>query len=452
MEWQDYWGKTCLQSLLDKLFLSWHEWLFSRFNREKLNNYIYDYFRLLETGLDFYHSGMIDRCFLSKIVAFETFFVSTPNSNNHAAALFSTRNPNYLLHKIPNPIACDDPKYLPVISLREPSEQIARLYYHYRRIPIKQSRNTQLFLYPAVGQTTRGCTGFDVIDTLFRNLTRNNDPWVKLRCASLAKLIFDDLVISLNKPTVKLLDLGYGSAQISMRLCTQAYSKTKTSFDVSLVDTIPSRLSIARSFYRNYLAFESVHYRRSDMFNWVSSIQDNSATYDITLVLRVFDTLCQYQMESLPIKDILASMNMCGETILDVSTSQQIQNMPERIIHSLHKIQTQQGSSYWQPGLRDFFKAVSLCCNINNFIHDNAIVLPVRSFSDNSLIMEDGVSILKRIMEKSQYLIIEDSDISLDLLCKHAKKCQLGHLTFASRRSRQDFSGSHRILVSHGNH
>jgi hypothetical protein len=66
--------------------------------------------------------------------------------------------------------------------------------------------------------------------------------------------------------------------------------------------------------------------------------------------------------------------------------------------------------------------------------------------------MEDGVSIIRRIMENSQHLIIEDSDLSLDLLCQHAEKRQLGYLTFTSKRSHQDFSGSHRILVSHGKH
>jgi hypothetical protein len=119
IEWQDYWGRSCLQSFIDKLFSSWQEWLSSRFNRSKLNNYIYDYFCLLETGLSFYQSGKIGLCLLQKIVAFETFFVSAPKSKNLVASLFSTRNPNYLLHKIPNPIASDDPKNLPVISLCE---------------------------------------------------------------------------------------------------------------------------------------------------------------------------------------------------------------------------------------------------------------------------------------------------------------------------------------------
>ena len=52
LEWKDYWGKSCLQSLLDKLFLSWKDWILSRFDRTKLNGYIYDYFRLLEVSLN----------------------------------------------------------------------------------------------------------------------------------------------------------------------------------------------------------------------------------------------------------------------------------------------------------------------------------------------------------------------------------------------------------------
>ena len=52
-------------------------------------------------------------------------------------------------------------------------------------------------------------------------------------------------------------------------------------------------------------------------------------------------------------------------------------------------------------------------------------------------------------MEKSQYLIIEDSDVSIELLHKHAKKRQLAHLTFTNKRSHHY---SHCILVSHSNH
>ena len=453
LEWQDYWGDNCLQSLLDKLFVSWHDWISSRFDQTKLNRYVYDYFRLLETALVDYLSGKINVYFLNKIVAFETFLISAPNSKNKVASLFSSRNPNYLLHKISNPIAHDDPKYLPVICQREQLGQTAHLYFHYRRIPIKHSHGTQLFVYPPVTLTNHEFSSFDVIDTLFRVLTRYNDPWVKLRCQSLAKWVFNDLIHSFDKSKINLLDLGCGSAKISMRLCSQAYNNAKSSFDMLLVDAIPSRFSIARSFYRNYQAFEAIRYRQSDLFDWVSSMHDSSATYDITLMLRIFDILCQYHPESLPIEHIQSSVKLSDATILEIPTSQLILDSPAKIVHSLHKIRTQSGSAYFQPALQDFFKSVFLCCNINSEAKDNReVVLPVRSFSENRLVMKDGTSIIGRIMEKSQYLVIEDSEVSLDLLHEHAKKRQLEHLTFTYKRPRQCSPNSHCILISHGNH
>jgi len=66
LEWQDYWDGCSLQSLLDKLFVSWHGWISSWFDRAKLNSYVYDYFCLLETGLAAYQSGEIDLRFLNK--------------------------------------------------------------------------------------------------------------------------------------------------------------------------------------------------------------------------------------------------------------------------------------------------------------------------------------------------------------------------------------------------
>ena len=179
----------------------------------------------------------------------------------------------------------------------------------------------------------------------------------------------------------------------------------------------------------------------------------NPTTYDITLMLRVFDTLCHYQPESLSIDHILPSVKMFDSTVLEAPTSQQILDSPEKIIHSLHKIRTQRGSAYFQPALQDFFKSVFICCNINSETKkDKEIILPVRSFSENRLVLKDGTSILGRIMEKSKYLIIEDSDISLDILHDHVKKRQLEHLTFAYKRPRQCSPNSHCILVSHANH
>jgi len=453
MEWQDYWGENCLQSLLGKLFLSWHEWISTRFDQSKLNRYVYDYFRLLETALVAYQVGQIDYCFLEKIVAFETFCVTTPVSNSNVSSLFSMRNPNYLLHKIPNRIACDDPKYLPVICRRDQLGSSARLYFHYRRIPIKCSQGTQLFVYPAVPSSVRECSGFDVIDLLFRVLTKKNDPWIKTRCASLAKSVFNDLIISLNKPKINLLDLGCGSAKLSMQLCTQAHHCTQSSFDVSLIDSIPSRFSIAHSFYRNSQSFEAIRYRRNNLFEWLSDMHHCQVTFDITLMLRVFDTLCQYQAESISFENVRHSLQLQDySAVLHSPTSQQILNSPDKIVHSLHRIQTQFGMAFFQPALQDYFKAVFLCCNKNSIQSDKEMILPVRSFSEKLLVMEDGISIIERIMEKSKYLVIEDSDVTLELLRYHAEKRRLNHLMFANKKSRQYFQNSHFILISHISH
>ena len=128
----------------------------------------------------------------------------------------------------------------------------------------------------------------------------------------------------------------------------------------------------------------------------------NPMTYDITLMLRIFDTLCQYQAESIPVEHILSSVKLPDITATSQTpTSQQIQNSSDKIVHSLHKMRVQSGTAYFQPGLQDFFKAVFLCCNINvNAESDNGIVLPVRSFSESHLVMEDGTSVLEQIMEK----------------------------------------------------
>jgi len=339
-----------------------------------------------------------------------------------------------------------------VVCRGEQWEKTAKLYFHYRRIPVKQTHGTQLFVYLPVTSQLHEYSGFNVIDSLFRVFTPKNDPWIKQRCVSLAKSVFNDLIISLCKPKINLLDLGCGSAKISMQLCIQGHAETQSSFDVSLIDTIPSRFSIAHSFYKNSQAFEAIRYRRNDLFDWVANMHNETAEYDITLMLRVYDTFCLYQIDSIPIESLSSVKLPDATAVFQTPTSQQIQSSPGRIVHSLHKIRTQRGYAYFQPALRDFFKAVFFCCNTHSNIEDtkeNEIFLPVRSFSEDRLVMKDGRSILERIMEKSQYLIIEDSDVSLELLRHHAKKRNLCHLMFTNKRPRQYFSNSHCILISH---
>jgi SAM-dependent methyltransferase len=266
----------------------------------------------------------------------------------------------------------------------------------------------------------------------------------------LGKSVFNDLVYSINKPKISLLDLGCGSAKISMRLCAQAYANTKNAFDVLLVDTIPSRFSIARSFYNNYQAFDAIRYKRSELFNWIANMQNDSKEYDITLMLRFLDTLSQYQAELISHEKIISAIKKCGSATLQIPTSQLILDSPSDIIHSLHRIKMQNGSAYFQPSLRDFFKAVFLCCNmIANVESNNDVVLPVRSFFEERLVMQDGISIFEKIMNKSQYLIIEDSEVSLKLLCDHARKRKLTHLAFSNTLPARGLSGSHCTLISH---
>lgn len=66
--WTEYWKNCHLQPLLDQLFSSGSDWISSWFNREKRTRSIYDYFRLLETGLTAFRTGEIHVLFLKKIV------------------------------------------------------------------------------------------------------------------------------------------------------------------------------------------------------------------------------------------------------------------------------------------------------------------------------------------------------------------------------------------------
>ena len=146
--WDEYWGQCSpLAREIAQLKAAWTALIARNFASSLRPEFVRTYFLLLRTCLDRHADGQNMLSVLRKIVGFETIRVSG-DCGGSAAAIASARHPVYLLSKLANPHAPENPKYLPLICPCGTSPEANSLYWHYRRIPLMRTDGIQLFVYP----------------------------------------------------------------------------------------------------------------------------------------------------------------------------------------------------------------------------------------------------------------------------------------------------------------
>ena len=268
--WDEYWGQCGpLAREIAQLKAAWTALIARNFASSLRPEFVRTYFLLLRTCLDRHADGQNMLSVLKKIVGFETIRVSG-DCGGSAAAIASARHPVYLLSKLANPHAPENPKYLPLICPCGTSPEANSLYWHYRRIPLMRTDGIQLFVYPPAEVCNRPLS-HALIGQLFACLTPRNDPWIRERSQSLYDGVFASLVARSASPRLHLLDMACGSAKITMTLCRKAFAAHRRSFDLTLVDVVRGNKAIANAFYRNPRVFGNVVFRRESLFEWVDT-------------------------------------------------------------------------------------------------------------------------------------------------------------------------------------
>jgi hypothetical protein len=250
--WEDYWDYCLpLREELQRLKKAWALFIESGHSSERQVDYVQAYFNLLHVGLDCFCRGEIDLNSLRKIIAFETFQVSGEHGPL-AAGIFNVRNPVYLLSRLAHPCAPDDPKYLPLVCPLDHASETPQLYGHYRRISLHGRRGIQLFVYLPIESHAQPLS-HSLIGRLFASFTPKTDPWVHERSRFLFHGVFAALVAQLPSTRIQLLDIACGSAKNTLSLCKKAFDAFHKSFDLTLVDVVRGRKSIATTFYLHFM-------------------------------------------------------------------------------------------------------------------------------------------------------------------------------------------------------
>lgn len=431
--WEEYWGPCgCCPKEIAQLKAAWTAFVAGNLASSLRRDFVRAYFVLLRTCLNGHAGGQNVVAVLRKAVGFETTLVCG-DCGGLAAAVVSARHPVYLLSKLANPRAPENPKYLPLICPGGDSPGAGALYWHYRRIPLMGTNGIQLFVYPPLEVGNRPLS-HALIGQLFTCLTSTSDPWVRERSQSLFDGAFGPLVARSASARLHLLDMACGSAKVTMTLCRKAFAAHRKSFDLTLVDVVRGSRSIANAFYRNQRVFGNVVFRRESLFDWVDTNAGKSQVrFDVALLLRACSLFSRFSIETMSYREANAligqgaSGDPVDSRVLCPAGSIEDNNLG-KIQHGIGRFIFKNGRGFRQFSSSDYFKAVHLVMGGRLPAGEDIVYAPLRVFDKDILVLPSGRSLIAQLLTMAGQLIIEDADLLPPQLERHFGRFALDDL------------------------
>lgn len=437
-EWDEYWepvrclDQTNLNEELAMLRSAWNRYIKSRFAVSYRINYCYLYFVLLESIWQ-YRNQIINHIWaraLRTALGFECFRIIPAASDNVLAAGTCTlRNPCYLLSKLKMPKSLDDPQYLPVIIV--PDTERPELFYHYRQYVLSSDSPLSLLQYPAVLKGKRS-ESFKLVNILAGGLKDGVDP----RTDERAERLFDRLVRPIlaanirtsEKLELELIDIGAGSGSLGAALCSKIrkhYANTLVRLrfvDLELVDT-------TRFFQRDERkSLDGLEYWGDDYRSWVGNFRSPAAsgTLRIALVFKLLNNMSHFTVRPISSEELRPYFTDGGYDSGPSVFSPSYCLAPHgpgvgSLSISNKRVLLQEGRTFPHISLSPFYRGIySLTKPDDDCVADSMTTfLPVRYFDGDSLVTQDGKSLIGRLSETCDYTIIEDADLRPQYLVDH---------------------------------
>ncbi len=438
IDWNAYWapahalGAPNIDHAIEELHAVWLQYILSSFDAKIRRSYCYTYFRLLDAvsqsrrQKDEYY---LHRVALRRTAAFECIAVtdSNPGQGTLVAATTTVRNPPYLLAKLKRPRALDDGRFLSLVTV--PCDEAAPLFYNYRQYRLSADSPLSLMLYPAVPASIRTAS-FPVIDAFAQRVGPGIDPRVAQRARRLAMTLLVPLAAQHRSASARffleLVDVGAGTGALSAALCRHLLKAELTQalglrlWFVDICPASPARFFAVPSLHR---VVDSLTYVGADYRQWLARTEPLPASPNLRIAIlsKLFNNLSRFKLDSisthvLPSAGVNASPSVCLAPGGAGSEQLQVGAKPLNLAT---------GRTFDQGSLAGYYEALRVACGGDGECGQDHRTVPIRSFEPACLTDQNGESCLARLLERCQYVIIEDGDLRPADLVNHAAQFRM---------------------------
>jgi hypothetical protein len=443
-DWSDYWRPVYplrnprIDSALRQLHEAWRNYVASGFDAGIRRQYCLRYFSLLDLMLSAAKVsaplGSWHRA-LQTVLGFECFGITDgPVGGGVVAAGTTTmRNPCYLLARLRWPDVPDDTRFLPVLST---SETAGALFEHYRQYWTTGEEQMGMLVHLSNSTAQRPRT-VKIASELANALGSAGDPYVLPRAERLWNHVVRPLLQGLRPNSsvrlpIELVDIGAGSGALLATVCQhlvnwarqKGLSPVLRIWLVELSPTDPTCVFRAAGL-RGHI--ESLKTVRHDYRAWLGVPRPLPPPTGLRIAAasKVFDmssrsSTCAFRTDVLP-SDVVEPELLREGGYLPTSCLASGGRGPEALLVSSSRIPIEEGHVYFQPSLSEYYRALSLVSGpaLSPEPEEGTVWLPVRALDPQSLVALDGASVFLRLLEQSDYVIVEDADLRPEDLVQH---------------------------------
>jgi len=480
LTWEDYWANVVvprsLEPYLDDLRFAWAGYIKSGFDFHLTPPYCYAYFTALHRALDGIEDGSVELQVLKAILGFENAAVNFWEDQTGEAALTSTaRNPVYLLSKIRTPAACEDSKFLPIITYFDPTrtaEATSPLFYHYRQLSSGEAGQSRILIFPPVAMSDR-LAAFLCIHALSNAFSGNRDTRVKQRSTRIAELaigpILDNLLSSgMVAPgsDIRVADLGAGSGDLTRQIITrlgvrhsELFQRHRLSW--TLVDVSLSGLQ-RHAFNRRFSQWLSqLRCKRLDYIRW-TELQRQSGDckpFHLILACRLLNNTSLFSIGCATDWQEVSRLVGKGLEYFEWIEGAYLPDVAlrcgklgsDRLMASNAKVSLPNGFSYRQASLSDYFRGLHILAGekrIESKPSQHPVFFPIRKFNESAIIMSNGSTLLERLCSLSSAVVIEDVDLDAAALRRLLQRHGLQNLAASDATNRSRMHSANLLCIA----
>lgn len=468
--WDQYWGpvKSRMRpgelKRLDALKQRRVAYIKSGYVLEDAIPYCHAYFDLLRSLL----VNRSSTSALRLLLGLECFRIMRhADESSCAAGVITVRHPVYMLAKLREPGAYDDPKFLPVVSpCNWDDPDSTDLFYHYRQVKVHGDPPASLLMYPAIDLAERA-NSFSCIDSVSSSLRYQSDPRSRNRAQAIADWAIAPFMrhegtVNRDSHEFAFVDLGGGSGsllgEVSKRLLNHhgsliAGRKFAWSIvDLGLQDATRRTHNPELRRLMSYIDYAPAPYK-----SWIEDerVHQGPPKYDVVLICRLLNNLSKIALEC------ASSQEAIVDGVISTDRNLPVRYHPADCLHkscvdrgtliaSNARVKFGGGTTFRQASVSDYFKALYQLSNarLTGKLDKSDLYYPVRRFNQDSIFLPDGTSIFSALVRLANLIVIEDVDLSPDILREHLQTHSPGDLAASDATDRMRMQSASLLCVT----